>query len=47
MLSSIVTHSSQGNEFVLISGANDGFVKVRNSSLPLRSYTTFRLDLGH
>ncbi|KAH0832219.1 glutathione degradosome [Lanmaoa asiatica] len=37
VLSSIVTHSSQANGFVLVSGANDGFVKIWDIDSPSKA----------
>lgn len=47
VLSSVVTCSSEANGLVLVSGANDGFVKVSCPSHSSRSYITLHPDLGH
>ena len=47
VLSSIITHSAQSDAFVLVSGANDGFVKVTCHCHSSLAYITFLSDLGH
>lgn len=46
VLSSIITHSAQSNALVLVSGANDGFVKVSCLTRSFRPCITFHLVLG-
>lgn len=47
VLSSIITHLSEADGLVLVTGANDGFVKVFYPFHSPHSFITLHPDLGH